>query len=106
MKKKLLIILMVFVLLFGLVGCSEEVVGVNVDNQDHLSSTKFCEFVKIGDNLYYDHATKIVYIKNYTYLSNHVYTAYYAPNGLPYRYNPETNTLEEIDLIEYFKEEK
>jgi hypothetical protein len=23
---------------------------------------------------------------------------YYAPNGLPYRYNPETNTFEEIDI--------
>ncbi len=22
---------------------------------------------------------------------------YYAPNGLPYKYNPETNTFEEIE---------
>ena len=24
-------------------------------------------------------------------------TPYYAPNGFPYRYNPETNTFEEIN---------
>lgn len=34
--------------------------------------------------------------------ANHAITPspYYAPNGLPYRYNPETNTFEEIDLKE------
>ena len=38
--------------------------------------------------------------KVYIYNSNSYgssYTPYYAPNGLPFKYNPETNTFEEID---------
>ena len=50
-------------------------------------------------DLYYDANKKIVYIMfndcaeycGYGYMS-----AYYAPNGLPYMYNPQTNELEEI----------
>ena len=34
----------------------------------------------------------IVYIDGF-----YTFTPYYAPNGLPYRYNPETDNLEEID---------
>lgn len=52
--------------------------------------------ISIGNNLYYDSATRIVYMRNATYARLSVFTAYYAPNGLPYRYNPETNTFEEI----------
>ena len=46
--------------------------------------------------LYYDEFTKIVYID-----SVYIFTPYYAPNGLPYRYDPETNTLREIKRYTY-----
>lgn len=51
-------------------------------------------------NLYYDSNTKIVYFifneysgyKGYGYMS-----PYYAPNGFPYRYDANNQTLIEID---------
>lgn len=49
--------------------------------------------------LWYDSSTRIVYFWNGE-LSNMASTApspYYAPNGRPYRYDPTTNTFEEID---------
>lgn len=49
--------------------------------------------------LWYDTVTQIVYLWNGN-IGNYSATIpspYYAPNGLPYKYNPETNTLEEIE---------
>lgn len=66
--------------------------------------------VPIGDGLYYDSSTKIVYWWKgyYDSCSSITPSPYYAPNGLPYRYNPKTNMLEEIklkeDIIEMFQE--
>ena len=54
--------------------------------------------VELGNGLYYDSFTGIVYWWN-GYLDNDASTTptpYYAANGLPYRYNVETYTLEEI----------
>jgi hypothetical protein len=48
-------------------------------------------------SLVYDANTKIVYMANYTYYGNYVYTAYIAENGLPYKYNTQTSSLEEIE---------
>lgn len=54
--------------------------------------------IEIGGMLYYDKTTRIVYWWNGYRYTNRTTTpsAYYAPNGLPYRYNPESNTFEEI----------
>lgn len=98
MKKKLLAITLSCILALSLLGCGAiEPVQVNVSNSESISSSQFGTFVSIGNNLVYDPATKIVYIKNTTNASRYAYTPYYAPNGLPYRYNPETNTFEEIN---------
>lgn len=51
------------------------------------------------DNLYYDPSTHTVYMLFNEALGNRGYgymSAYYAPNGLPYHYNPHTNSLVEI----------
>jgi hypothetical protein len=55
--------------------------------------------VEIGNYLYYDSTTRIVYWWNGAIRANYATTPspYYAPNGLPYLYNPETNTFEEIE---------
>ncbi len=102
MKKKILALLFGFVLTFSLVGCGEgETLNVNVENDSDLNSSTLGtqSFVNIGDDLFYDGATGIIYINNVTYgLGCHVYTPYYAPNGLPYKYNSQTNTFEEIDF--------
>lgn len=99
MKKKLLVGLIGCMLAFSLVGCGGETttLNVNVENKEELSDTTLgkSNLLEIGNNLYYDSATRIVYMRcNNSYGS--FYSAYYAPNGLPYRYNPETNTFEEI----------
>ena len=96
MKKKLIAIIFSCILIFSLTACSESV-QVNVSKSENISSNQFGNFVDIGGNLVYDSATRIVYIENTTYAGWRAYTPYYAPNGLPYRYNPETNTFEEIN---------
>ena len=97
MNKKM-ICLIGCILAFSLGSCgSSEPVQVNVSNGENLSSNRLAQFVDIGYDLVYDSATRIVYIEEYTYHGNMVHCPYYAPNGLPYRYNPETNTLEEIN---------
>ncbi len=98
MKKKLLAIILSCILALSLIGCGAiEPVQVNVSNSESISSHQFGKFVEISYGFSYDAATRIVYKRNYTYYSNYVYVPYYAPNGLPYRYNPETNTFEEIN---------
>lgn len=96
MKKRLLVGLIGCILTFSLVGCSSESVQVNVSNSENISSNQFAQFIDIGNNSVYDSATRIVYIEDSTFHGNYVHCPYYAPNGLPYKYNTETNTLEEI----------
>lgn len=95
---------LVCIVLLGLIGCApaDNSVHVNVGNSDNLTNGKFGKsaLVEIGDYLWYDSTTRIVYWWNgiiARYQCGTVPTPYYAPNGLPYRYNPETNTFEEIN---------
>lgn len=98
MKKKLVAIIFSCILIFSLTACSDsESVQVNVSNGKDISTNQLGEFVTIGNSLVCDSVTGVVYIANYTYNGNCVYIPYYAPNGFPYRYNSETNTLEEIN---------
>ena len=100
LKKNLLILCVTVTTLFFCVGCSsEQPVQVNVSNNENISGTTFGKdaLIEIGNGLYYDSTTRIVYLKfskgYFGYLS-----PYYAPNGFPYKYNPETNTFEEIEI--------
>ena len=83
----------------GLIGCSDTI-ALNVNMEGEVTNAQSSGFVKICDDpipLSYDPMTRIIYIRSDTYSYHYVYTPYYAPNGLPYRYNPETNTFEEIE---------
>lgn len=93
-------------LIFTLSGCDDaEIVTVNVSNDDTSQSINNkiigkSALVEIGNYLWYDSVTGIVYWWN-GYLDDFNRAAttpslYYSPNGLPYRYLPETNTLDEI----------
>ena len=103
--KKILAIILSCMIILSLVGCGAVVdnsVHVNVENSDELSNGVFGEsaLVEIGDCLWYDSTTRIVYWWNgkmVGYTTATTPTPYYAPNGLPYKYNPETNTFEEIE---------
>lgn len=96
-KKFLLATLSMLVLL---TGCESEPITINVDNQSELSGTIIGggALIAIKPDLYYDSTTRIVYWWNGSMHNRYATTPtpYYAPNGLPYRYNPDTNTLEEI----------
>lgn len=101
--KKLLTIILCCLLVVSLAACgaSDTTVSVNVNNSEGLKNSTFGKsaMVKIGDYLYYDSTTRIVYWWNgclTRYRTDTAPSPYYAPNGLPYRYNPETNTFEEI----------
>lgn len=101
--KKFLAIIISCVVVLSLMACApvDNSVNINVEGRDELSGNKFGKsaLVEIGDFLYYDSATRIVYWWNGRMESNWAIapSPYYAPNGLPYRYNPETNTFEEIE---------
>lgn len=102
--KKLLSIVLCCVIVFALMGCAveEKVVAVNAKNPESLAGQVFGKtaLIEIGNYLYYDSTTRIVYWWNgtmYSYRCDTTPTPYYAPNGFPYLYNPETNTFEEIE---------
>lgn len=101
MKKRLLVGLIGCMLAFSLFGCGETNVNVNVENNKELAGTTLGKdaLISIGDRLWYDSTTRIVYWwnGNMDAACATTPTAYYAPNGLPYRYNPKTNTFEEIE---------
>ena len=102
-EKKIIVGLISCVLLLSLVGCGEATtLNVNVENSSDLNSSTFGKqsLIEIGSGLFYDSATRIVYMAhgiNSVYESK-TYCPYYAPNGLPYKYNPESNTFEEINF--------
>ena len=104
--KKLLPIILCLIILLSLVGCSTEttVVSVNVENNSSLNGMIFGKsaLIEIGNDLWYDSTTRIVYwwngdLRNVLHSPATTPSPYYAPNGLPYLYNPETNTFEEIN---------
>lgn len=81
-------------ILFTNCGASKE------DGEDIKYYIGTVSFIKNNDYLYYDDETKIVYFWNVR-IHNNRYDSispspYYAANGLPYKYNPETRTFEEI----------
>lgn len=96
MNKRLFAAILICTVLLFLVGCTSETIQVNVSNSEGLYSSHFGEFIEITKDLSYDSATRIVYIYNSNSYGSS-YTPYYASNGLPYKYNPETNTFEEIN---------
>ncbi len=99
MKKRLFGIFAGVLLTFSLCSCGTTTVNVNVENQEELNNTILGKtaLIEIGNGLYYDSSTRNVYWWNGVLDGSYgsiAPTAYYAPNGLPYRYNPETNTFE------------
>lgn len=103
MKKKILTGLIGCMLTFSLVACDNNELHVNVENEETLNNATLGKnsLLEIGAGLYYDSATRIVYWWNGYFSSTKWDTAptpYYAPNGLPYKYNPKTNTFEEIKI--------
>ena len=102
--RKIIAVTLSLCLALSLCGCSSNntPISINVENPSDLNGTTAGRkaLTEIGDYLWYDSTTRIVYWWNgYIATANWATTPtpYYAPNGLPYKYNPETNTFEEIE---------
>lgn len=95
MRNKIVVLILTVFLVFCLAGCSATFKG----SKDYTKRTSGRLQPTMMQDLYYDTNTKIVYIlfnecagySGYGYMS-----PYYAPNGMPYVYNIQTNSLEEI----------
>ena len=98
MKKICSISLVLICIILILTGCVNKKVEVNVSeggNDKVMLSSDNLKSI-ISNKLYYDTETKIVYWWNGRLGLSETSTTpspYYAPNGLPYKYNPDTNTL-------------
>lgn len=96
MKKKFLALALLAVLIMGLAACASK------GAKGYESNTGLVSISGVND-LYYDSQTKVVYFvfnecsgyQGYGYMS-----AYYAPNGLPYLYDPFKLELVEISHIQ------
>lgn len=103
MKRLIITFSMIFICFYCLTGCESKEVSINIKQGSSINSTwkiGVKNLKAIGGGLYYDVTTGIVYWWNGSMSVNDsstVTSAYYAPNGLPYKYNPKTNTLEEIN---------
>ena len=94
-RNKIIVLILTVFLVFCLAGCS----GTDSGSKDYTKRTGGRLQPTMMQDLYYDTNTKIVYIlfnecagySGYGYMS-----PYYAPNGMPYVYNVQTNSLEEI----------
>lgn len=93
MRNKIITLILTVFLVFCLVGCTfTGSKGYTKSTGGRLQSTMM-------QDLYYDTNTKIVYILFNEGVGNAGYgymSPYYAPNGMPYVYNVQTNSLEEI----------
>ena len=95
MRNRIIILMLTVFLVFCLAGCG----GTFAGSKGYTERTNGRLQPTMMQDLYYDTNTKIVYIlfnegagnAGYGYMS-----PYYAPNGMPYVYNVETNSLEEI----------
>ena len=103
MKRLIIIMIMIVICFCCLTGCSAKETTLNIK---HGSSDVSVEKIgakslkEIGGGLYYDVTTGIVYWWNGAICrldSSTTPSAYYTPNGLPYKYNSINNTLEEIN---------
>lgn len=93
--KKIIAALLALLLCVSLAAC-----GTSEGSKNYPARTGFTEVVG-KKNLYYDPDTKVVYIIfNESTGGHHGYgymSPYYAPNGLPYLYDANSQTLYEID---------
>lgn len=91
--RKIFVLLTSLMIIFILIGCEVSEGQKNYEKHSSLTS------IPNQENLYYDFNTKIVYIIFNEGLGNRGYgymSPYYAPNGFPYVYDVESNSLVEI----------
>lgn len=96
MKKKIIILMFFAVLIMSLTAC------VSNGSKGYESNTGLVAIPGAND-LYYDSQTKVVYFvfnESMGYTGYGYMSAYYAPNGLPYLYDPFKRELVEISYVQ------
>lgn len=102
MKKIVMLIVCVFMICcLTVTGCDTDVSYHETLNVSLSNNQNIC-LQRIKDTIYYDTRTGIVYFWNGYNYSNvaSMPSPYYAPNGLPYKWDPITEKLEEIERME------
>ena len=100
MKKIVMLIVCVFMICcLTVIGCGDTDASYHETLNVSLSNNQNICLHRIKDTIYYDTRTGIVYFWNgYNYYNAaSMPSPYYAPNGLPYKWDPITEKLEEID---------
>lgn len=101
--RKLLFIICVCAIMLSLMACAadDKTIQSNSDNESRYMLGKSA-MIEIGDGLWYDSTTRIVYWWNGClasgYQSATTPSPYYASNGLPYRFDPENNRFEVCEI--------
>lgn len=96
MKKTFLSLLVALVMMIFLAGCGGGSEDLSIIEQGDITGI---DLINIDGCLYYDAKTNIVYIWNGFfdyYTTSTTPSPYYASNGLPYKYDPDTRKLKEI----------
>lgn len=101
MKKIVMLMVCVFTICW-LTGCDTEDISHHETLNVSLSNNQNICLQMIKDTIYYDTRTGIVYFWNgYNYYhAASMPSPYYAPNGLPYKWDPIAEKLEEIERME------
>lgn len=99
--KKLILSVLIGLSISCLAGCEEQTKTTLTINMSDVETSinQPTGFIKICDepiSLSYDSMTNIIYMRDRTYSGYCVYIPYYAPNGKPYKYNPNTKSFEMI----------
>ena len=100
MKKTFLRLSVIFVLLLTLSGCSSESEDLSIIEAGSIVGV---DLMNIDGCLYYDTKTNIVYIWNGIFgcpTAGMTPSPYYASNGLPYKYDPDTKQLKEMTNVD------
>lgn len=82
--KRLFSIIILMLIVMSMVACGGKPANNEIIANDGRSIYSVDIFRR--EDMIYDTNTKIVYISQYTYNGNYIYTLYLSENGLPYRY--------------------
>lgn len=100
MKKRITLLLIAGLITISLVDCTSSTqMNVKTDNGAVNKEFGTARLQSLGSGLYYDQTTGIVYFWNGVFSiakNSTTPTPYYSENGKLYRYDPVSNTMEEV----------
>lgn len=84
--KKIVLIIMSILITVSMLGCGGYPSDDRTETIENDGRSIYSVDILMGENMIYDANTRIVYISQYTYNGNYIYTLYLSENGFPYRY--------------------